>query len=151
MKARERLQAMNCTCHHLRMATRSITQFYDSRLRPSGLRGTQFTVLAAVNEVGPVPITALAQGLMMDRTTLTRDIKPLQNRGLIQVVRGSDRRVRLLSLSDEGRQALGNAVPLWETAQEEIYRSLGKKTWKRLMSDLDETAERAAKGKSRSH
>ena len=147
MKASKRLQAMNCTSHHLRMATRAVTQYYDSRLRPSGLRGTQFTVLAAVGEDGPIPITALAKGLMMDRTTLTRDIKPLQKKGLVSVKEGSDRRVRLLSLSEEGQRALEAAAPLWEAAQEEIYQSLGKKTWKRLMDDLGQTAQTAAVGK----
>ncbi len=130
------------------MATRTVTQYYDNRLRPSGLRGTQFTVLAAVGEVGPVPITNLARELMMDRTTLTRDIKPLQKRGLIDVTEGSDRRVRLLALSEDGQRALDAAVPLWEAAQEEIYQSLGKKTWKRLMGDLDQTALKAASSKS---
>lgn len=143
MKAKKRLQAMNCTCHHLRMATRAVTQFYDTRLRATGLRGTQFSVLAAVNEVGPVPVTGLAQRLMMDRTTLTRDIKPLQKRGLIDVNQGADRRVRLLSLTEEGHRAFEAAVPLWEAAQEEIYQSLGKKTWKRLMENLDQTAKNA--------
>ena len=74
MKAKKRLQAMSCTCHHLRLATRAVTQFYATRVRATGLRGTQFSALAAVNEVGPVPVTGLAQRLMMDRTTLTRDI-----------------------------------------------------------------------------
>lgn len=130
------------------MTTRVMTQYYDTRLKASGLRGTQFSVLAAVGETGPVSVSRLAEGLMMDRTTVTRDIKPLEKQGFIAISQGEDRRQRLLNLTDTGKAVLESAAPLWEAAQEDIYRSLGKKSWKRLMADLDLTAQVVARRKS---
>src|SRR6201997_3826786 len=82
-----------CNCLALRQAARHVTQFYDRFLAPSGLRATQFSILAKLRRTGPMTINALADELVMDRTTLGRNILPLQRDGLIAVVPGkSDRR-----------------------------------------------------------
>lgn len=125
-----------CTCFHLRKASRVVTQIFDEVLQPSGLLINQFTLLVAVNIAGAIAITHLAQELVMDRTTLTRNIKPLLRQGLIQVQPGQDQRVRVVSLTDEGKAALSKALPLWEVAQARVIEQLGKEQWSLLMSGL---------------
>src|SRR5262245_64491964 len=86
-----------CNCLAVRQAARHVTQFYDQFLAPSGLRTTQFSVLAKLKRLGPMTINALASDLVMDRTTLGRNILPLEREGLIAVQTGrSDRRSKEL-------------------------------------------------------
>jgi DNA-binding transcriptional ArsR family regulator len=75
--------AAECAVLNLRKASRFITGLYDEYIRPSGLRATQLTLLMALHQAGPVTITALSEILLMDRTTLTRDLKPLERQGLV--------------------------------------------------------------------
>ena len=77
--------ADGCACKNLRRSARAVTRLYDEALRPSGLRITQFTLLVAVALSEPVPITRLADALDLDRTTLARDLKPLTERGLLEI------------------------------------------------------------------
>jgi DNA-binding MarR family transcriptional regulator len=97
--------AAGCACKNLRRTARAVTQLYDETLRPSGLRVTQFTLLVAVAVSQPVPITRLADALALDRTTLARDLKPLTERGLVEVAAGEDRRVRVVRLTRQGRHS----------------------------------------------
>ena len=83
----------NCTCFNLRKAARAVTQMYDAALKPSGLRATQFALLSVVESNGPAGITELARALVTDRTTLTRNLKPLLDQELLQVVDGADRQL----------------------------------------------------------
>ena len=86
-----------CNCLALRQASRHVTQFYDQLLASSGLRTTQFAILIRLRLVGPITINALAKALVMDRTTLARNILPLEREGLIDVVSGrADRRSKIL-------------------------------------------------------
>src|SRR6266704_2253431 len=78
-----------CNCLALRQAARHVTQFYDQFLAPTGLRTTQFSILARLRRMGPMTINALAADLVMDRTTLGRNILPLERDGLVAVERGS--------------------------------------------------------------
>src|SRR6266850_7949481 len=90
-----------CSCLAMRQAARHITQFYDQFLAPTGLRTTQFSILAKIKRKGPLTINALAEDLVMDRTTPRRNILPLEREGLIAVVKGrSDRRSKELHLTD---------------------------------------------------
>ena len=125
-----------CPLHHLRMATRVITQLYDEILKPLGLRGTQLPVLAATAQLGPVTISHLAQALVMDRTTLTRNIKPLQKQGWLGVTPGSDQRTRQVSLTHQGASLVNQALPLWEVAQARVIDSLGEEWRQELLRDL---------------
>ncbi len=133
---------MSCTCFNLRKATRAVTAVFDDFLAASGLRGTQFTLLAALYQSETATVTRLSQALVMDRTTLTRNLKPLQDQGLVRVSPGEDRRTRALSLSAKGRRVFGKAVPLWEQAQKQVIASLGKTNWDGLMKHLHLTSER---------
>jgi len=128
-----------CACLNLRKAARAMTQYYDGALRPSGLRATQFSILAALVERGSATISALAQDLVMDRTTLTRDLKLLGKMGLVEISPGADRRTRGARVSDRGRTAVYRAIPLWEEAQSRVVKGIGKKRWKKLMGRLEGT------------
>src|ERR1700741_2759904 len=91
----------DCNCLAVRQAARHITQFYDAFLLPAGLRTTQFSILVKLRRLGPMTINALAAEMVMDRTTLGRNIRPLQRDGLIAVVRGNtDRRSKQLRLTE---------------------------------------------------
>lgn len=115
----------DCACMNLRKAARAVTQYYDRVLQPVGLRGTQFTILAAVAAAGSVPISRLAKSLVMDRTTLTRNLRPLQARGLVRIQRGQDQRTRLLTLEPPGFDLLKKALPYWREAQQNFTTGLG--------------------------
>jgi DNA-binding MarR family transcriptional regulator len=107
-----------CNCLAVRQAARHITQFYDQCLAPSGLRTTQFSILAKLKRLGPMTINALAADLVMDRTTLGRNILPLQREGLITVVKGkTDRRSKELRVTEPGAERLRAAVKGWVEAQ----------------------------------
>ena len=117
----------DCNCLAIRQAARHVTQFYDQVLAPSGLRATQFAILGRLRRGGPMTINALAAALVMDRTTLGRNILPLQRDGLIEIVASpGDRRRRELCLSATGREMQRQASERWAVAQtrfDEVYGS----------------------------
>ncbi len=125
-----------CACFNLRKAARRVTQLFDEALRPAGLRATQFTLLTAIHLGGPVSIQELAERLVMERTTLTRNLRILERRELVQIASGTDRRVHEVSLTTAGTQLLARAYPYWQTAQEQVARSVGAERYQQLLSDL---------------
>ncbi len=133
----------NCTCFGLRKAARAVTQAYDDALRPCGLRATQFSLLGAVENKGPIGMTALGEALVTDRTTLTRNLKPLIAASLLRIVDGADRRERPVGLTPKGRRRLATAMPLWLDAQRRMARGLGEDRWTRLLGDLGEAVRLA--------
>ena len=115
-----------CNCLAVRQAARHITQFYDRCLAPSGLRTTQFSILAKLRRLGPITINALAADLVMDRTTLGRNILPLQREGLIAVIRGRvDHRSKELTVTEAGAERLRAAVKGWVEAQSRFEAVFG--------------------------
>lgn len=115
-----------CNCLALRQAARQVTQFYDRFLGPSGLRTTQYSVLAKLKRNGPMTINALAADLVMDRTTLGRNILPLQRDGLIAVGRNKDdRRSKELRLTPTGAARFTAASAAWTRAQTAFERAFG--------------------------
>ncbi len=135
------LAVKNCTCFNLRKATRAVTQLFDDRMQPTGLRATQFTLLAAISETGTIAISQLSRALVMDRTTLTRNLKPLETKRMVKIVPGEDRRTRTLALTDKGRKTLEKSLPFWRQAQAEVIKRLTYKSWKELLGHLDRTVE----------
>jgi DNA-binding MarR family transcriptional regulator len=129
----------NCTCFSLRKAARVVTQLFDEMMAPSGLLVTQFTILGVVAAIKESTMNQLAQYLVMDRTTLTRNLKPLEREGLIQINPGLDKRTRLISLTQKGVRSLENAIPFWEQAQASVVSQLGQEYWETLMSQLSHT------------
>jgi DNA-binding MarR family transcriptional regulator len=127
-----------CACFKVRKAARSITKLYEEVLRPTGLRATQFSLLMATRVMGPVTVVKLAQIMVMDRTTLTRNLQVLEKRGLISIKPGEDRREREVTLTALGMEVLTKAVPLWEEAQEWVKKGLGEERLHNLLGDLSE-------------
>jgi DNA-binding MarR family transcriptional regulator len=125
-----------CMGLHIRRASRIITQVYDTALRPTGLVISQFTVLAAIHLFESVPITRLAEELFVDQTTLTRNLKLLEKRGLVAINPGEDRRVKWVSLTPKGQSILSEALPSWEQAQAEVKQHFGQQDWQTLLSLL---------------
>ena len=130
-----------CAHFNLRRADRVMTRLYDEMLRPSGLKSTQFTLLAAVRLMEPVTVNGLADGVVMDRTTLTRNLRPLAKEGWIAIEPGEDRRVREVSLTAAGRRVLEKAYPLWREAQARVSDRLGGERLEHLLGDLAATVE----------
>jgi len=128
-----------CTCFKLRKAARTVTQLFDETLKPCGLLVTQFTILVAVAAAGSGTMNELAQILVMDRTTLTRNLKPLERQGFITIEPGADQRTRVIQLTVQGRLVLATALPLWEQAQTEVVQGLGQERWNTLLSHLSDT------------
>jgi DNA-binding MarR family transcriptional regulator len=128
--------AQSCAVFNLRKASRALTQFYETALRPSGLRVTQFTLMVAVNLLGAIPISRLAETMVMDRTTLTRNLKLLEKKGFIKITPGEDRRERVALLTQLGRETLGKALPLWEETQSEIVNRLGHRRFGEMLANL---------------
>ena len=115
-----------CNCLALRQASRHVTQFYDQLLASSGLRTTQFSILIRLRLAGPMTINALAKALVMDRTTLGRNILPLEREGLIDVVSGrADRRTKILRLTKAGAARLRAARAGWTQAQAKFEAAFG--------------------------
>ncbi len=133
-----------CVCQSFRTVSRAVTQMYDQTLAPSGLRSTQLVVLLAVAANEPVSPSHLARQLVMDRTTLARNTKPLIQAGYITQQRShTDKRRRLLSLSDKGHHAITTAAPLWQQAQNQFINTLGCERWKVLQQQLAEAMKAA--------
>ncbi|RLA31716.1 MAG: MarR family transcriptional regulator [Gammaproteobacteria bacterium] len=137
-------QASPCTCAILRRTARRVTRLYDQALRPAGLRLTQFALLANIARDGGLSITALAERLEMDRTTLTRNLRPLMQAGWVLVATGSDRRQRSVGLTQAGRRIYEQAYPLWQEAERRLRRDLGQDNSEALRRLLNTTLERTA-------
>ena len=121
-------RTQDCNCLALRQAARHITQHYDQYLSPTGLRSTQFSILARLNRIGPLTINELADELVMDRTTLGRNVLPLQRDGLIAIeTSAQDRRRKELRLTDAGSRRLTGAVDAWVAAQESFEAAFEKR------------------------
>src|SRR6266566_6530833 len=116
----------NCNCFAIRSAARHVTQFYDQFLVPIGLRVTQFSILAKLKRMGPLTINALAKEMVMDRTTLGRNILPLERDGLIRIEpAASDRRAKELRLTKAGEKRLQAALKGWSQAQARFQAAFG--------------------------
>ncbi|MGH2718802.1 MAG: MarR family winged helix-turn-helix transcriptional regulator [Actinomycetota bacterium] len=127
-----------CGCEGLRRSARTMTQHYEQALSPSGLRATQLPILVALGWAGPVPLTKLAEGLALDRTTLTRNLKTLQERGFVGLADTEDGRVHLVRLTGEGRQVLTEALAGWASAQSTVEERFGKERLAHLLGELSE-------------
>jgi DNA-binding MarR family transcriptional regulator len=128
------------------MVTRAVTQLYDEVLRPSGLRVTQFSILATLARMGEANVRQLTDTLAIDQTTLTRSVNLLERDGVIQRVPHPDGRIKAMRLTAKGRRALEVARPLWAQAQDKVLRELGAKAWadaqRRLAHLFDVAVER---------
>ena len=130
-----------CNCLALRQAARHVSQFYDQFLATSGLRTTQYSILARLNRKGAMTINALAADLVTDRTTLGRNLLPLEREGLIAIAPGQrDRRAREIRLTDAGAVRVRSARKGWEEAQARFESTFGVRRAKELRALLHEVA-----------
>jgi DNA-binding MarR family transcriptional regulator len=143
MAERDPMRPRGCTCHRLRRTTRQMTRIYDARLVPVGLTLTQYSVLSTlVRGETPTPgVNEMAEILGMDRTTLTRTLKPLIAARLVTLATGDDRRSKKVSVTEAGRALWEKAKPLWRAAQDEIEARLGSSEVYHLHKLLDTTFE----------
>ncbi len=113
-------------CLNIRKSARAITKSYDACLEPSGIRSTQFSVLLALASSKCKTLTEIAETLVMDRTTLTRNLKPLEKRGFVKVIQlKGDRRTKECIVTEKGQEVIDSAVPLWEKAQDDLDETIG--------------------------
>jgi len=132
-----------CNCAAVRSAARAVTKAYDDVLRPLELRMTQYTILSKVNKEGQLALSDLADRMVMDRTTLARNVKPLEREGWIEVAVGSDRRERLLSVTATGKSLLERARPLWLETSRRLDEKLGPQQAETLRLTMREVVKAA--------
>jgi DNA-binding MarR family transcriptional regulator len=138
MNELESYQKINavCCCFNLRKVTRAVTQFFDRQLEPADIRATQFTLLLTLTAAGGKTLTEMAQGLVMDRTTLTRNLKPLEKMGLIMTIPLADKRTKGYVLTEKGKHTIQKGVPLWRQAQDHLVEQLSDERYKHFLSEL---------------
>jgi DNA-binding MarR family transcriptional regulator len=139
-----RIPLSDCTCFRVRGAARRITQIYSRHLGPTGLRISQFSLLGFVIDQGPVPIGRLAELVATDRTTLTRNLRPLFTAGLIERSASGDKRRHELAATAAGRALFRRAVPLWATAEREVRAAMGNRLTADLHGAIDRSMEKLA-------
>jgi DNA-binding MarR family transcriptional regulator len=134
-------EGSSCVSFNIRKAARAVTQQYDERMRPCGLRSTQLSILGKTLVLEPVTVTRLAEVTVTDRTTLTRNLRLLEQQGLIQVDRGKDRRERKVRLTERGREVLAHVYPIWQAVQAEVATRFGSNRLARLLAELSALVE----------
>ena len=128
--------ANECVAFGVRRVSRLVTNHYDHHLAGAGLRSTQFTILNALKALEEVTVNELAEQLQTERTTLTRNLKLLQDKGWVAKLEGRDRRVRNLKLTPSGLEILDAATDAWQTAQDILTGRIGNSRYRRLMENL---------------
>ena len=135
------LDLTTCTCFAVRRAARHVTQAFDRSLAPTGLRITQFSLLSRLSRSGPRNIQALAQEMGLDRTTLGRNLRPLERDGLVTIgIDPSDRRGRALQITPLGEAKRQEALGYWKAAQARFRETYGPEQTKALHATLDAVA-----------
>lgn len=130
----------NCVCFNLRWVSRALSQFFVSQLRRHGLLPTQTPILGALAARSEASMAELSDWLGMDRTTLVRNLRPLERDGLVKSSgRGRGNKVSL-ALTPRGRAALEKFLPDWKLAQQKIVKTLGQQRWTEILRDLERAA-----------
>jgi DNA-binding MarR family transcriptional regulator len=128
--------ARTCACFNFRKVSRSVTQLFDQILAPTGLRSTQLVILITGQLLGPSSIARLARELVMDRSTLTRNLKPLMTMGFMQFSQGGGGKQKSVEITVEGQAALLRSAPYWERAQSHLLAKVGVDNWNRIVADM---------------
>jgi DNA-binding MarR family transcriptional regulator len=134
----------SCIGSNVRRAERVISQVFDTALRPTGIKGTQFSLLVTIRAMQPATLSRIADRINMDRTTLTRNLDVLVASGLVATARGEDLRERVVTITDEGEAALSAALPIWKDTQERLTSKAGKQSMASLIEGLKKIASVAA-------
>jgi DNA-binding MarR family transcriptional regulator len=120
-----RARGFDCLCGNTRMAARALTALYDAHLAPCGITSSQLAVLWCVIGGEPLAMGDIARHLVMDKTTVSRNVASLVAAGLVASRAGEDARVKRLASTARGRRAFARAIPLWEAAQAQVTARLG--------------------------
>ena len=131
---------LGCTCFKLRKLTRAMSRLYDQRMAAVGLKTTQYSLLANAARAA-LPVAELADLLGIERTTMTRNLKPLTDAGWLELVPGADSRQRIVTITRSGRAKVAEAYPVWCAAQSALQDMLGRDTVRALNKQLDSTIE----------
>ena len=132
------VKPQGCTNLKLRQLMRRVTQLYDAEVGKTGLRGTQYSLLSYVAKLGPIRPVDLARAMKVDASTLTRNLRPLADAGLLELGPGPDARSRLVQVTDSGREKRQEAQRRWRVAQESLNQRLGQSRVVQLHALLDE-------------
>jgi DNA-binding MarR family transcriptional regulator len=124
-------------CFNLRWVTRAVTQHFDAEMRRHGIRPTQGSVLAVLMAKESWNMAELSDRLGMDRTTLVRNLRPLQRDGFVKVVGGGRGNRVELAITPKGRKQIEKLAPAWKAAQSAVVKTLGEKRWSGILSDLE--------------
>jgi DNA-binding MarR family transcriptional regulator len=130
----------NCVCFNLRWVTRAVTQFYDAEMRRHGIRPTQGTILSSLMAKDSWNMAELSDWLGMERTTLVRNLGPLQRDGLVKINGGGRGRLVEVAITAKGRKQIEKITPAWKSAQRAVVKTLGEKRWAAILSDLETAA-----------
>jgi DNA-binding MarR family transcriptional regulator len=122
------LKPLDCNCAAIRQAARQVTRHYDRHLAKAGLRSTQFSILFKIKRLGSMKINELAEAMGMDRTTLGRNILPLERDGLITIGKGTeDLRVKEVRITKAGAERVKTGFRHWTEAQASFETAFGAK------------------------
>jgi DNA-binding MarR family transcriptional regulator len=135
------VKPQGCTNLKLRQLMRRVAQHYDAEVGKTGLKGTQYSLLSYVAKFGPIRPADLAREMKIDASTLSRNLRPLIDAGWLAMGPGADRRSRLVSVTDEGREKRQEAQRHWRIAQEAINDIVGKRRVVQLHALIDECLE----------
>jgi len=127
----------NCICFNLRRVTRTLTQFYNAELSRQGVRVTQTPILQALRRKDAWSMADLSEILGMERTTLVRNLRPLQREGLLEISGGGHGVPVEVSITPKGEKLMEEFTPAWCAAQEKIIKTLGRELWAALLDDLE--------------
>ena len=126
---------VSCVAFNLRKSARVVGRIYEQEMRGAPIKGPLFSLLAIINKRRSATITGLAKDIGLDRTTLTRNLKPLEKRGLIRIAQ-KEKRSKEVSLLPKGEAALHDSLISWRRAQDKVVRALGEDRWARMRQDL---------------
>jgi DNA-binding MarR family transcriptional regulator len=130
----------NCVCFNLRWVSRAVTRFYDAEMRRLGIRPTQTPILGALQAKDGWSMAELSEWLGMERTTLVRNLRPLEREGLVRANGGGRGGHVELMITAEGRKTLTKTLPAWRAAQDKVVAILGRERWSNLIHDLEQVA-----------
>jgi DNA-binding MarR family transcriptional regulator len=126
-----------CLCTLVRKTDRALNRLYDDALRPANIATTQFALLRNIErQPSPPALTELAEIMRMDRTTLSRNLHPLQRDGFVTISSGPDRRTKSVALTPAGRTKIAEALPFWRSVQGYVASALGPTDHARIESEL---------------
>jgi DNA-binding MarR family transcriptional regulator len=131
-------KSLGCTCFKLRKTTRAMSRLYDHHMAAEGLKTTQYSVLVNASRAA-LPVAELADRLGTDRTTMTRNLKPLIEAGWVELVAGQDSRQRIVTITEKGREKVTTAAQAWRRAQAELEALMGRDAVRALHQQLDST------------